>query len=356
MPLRALLDGADLNAWNQETETWATLKQTYRQRQLRTVCCDQPAVPKTSSLGTFFFAHRQRGDCTSASETPEHLLAKSVIAQAAQDAGWHVVTECRGVTPEGEVWIADVLVQKGDHRIAFEVQWSPQTLADTVARQARYKQSGVRGLWLKRRRARERVPFEDETYDQDATPIFGLQHDESHFSVQPFDVPLRDFVQGALSRQLLYWPRGVQSARLGVTTTALTCWRCKRETNVIIDVHLAHPRHPEIYLLRNWDEGGMWSGESPVKQLLADVFTAERRRMLHLGAIKPRASKTVRQTYLSQGCAHCDALQGDFFIMEAQHEAYADGSARPPQQWWPVRFDFSTVGGAEWHFMSRPAT
>ena len=50
-------------------------------------------LPKVSSLGTRFFAHRSRGACQTAPESPEHLKAKFVIAQSARAVGWRASTE-----------------------------------------------------------------------------------------------------------------------------------------------------------------------------------------------------------------------------------------------------------------------
>ncbi|MFC4637873.1 hypothetical protein [Deinococcus hohokamensis] len=61
----------------------------------------------------------------------------------------------RGSTPNGRAWRADVLCERGRTRIAFEVQRSGITLKDLHARQALYRASGVRGLWLMRTRERD---------------------------------------------------------------------------------------------------------------------------------------------------------------------------------------------------------
>ncbi len=150
MPLRCL-DDADrsLDASLLTTPEWTALTATNRHvRHLRTVCCGAPLVLKTSRLGTRFFAHLALGGCSSGDEGPEHLHLKALSVAAARAAGWTAEAEVAGATPAGEPWRADVMATKGSHRIAIEVQWSPQADDITRARQARYAASGVRGLWL----------------------------------------------------------------------------------------------------------------------------------------------------------------------------------------------------------------
>ena len=101
-----------------------------------------------SKLGTQFFAHKRRGECTSAAETAEHLFVKACIAKAIKGTEWEVSTEQRGQAPDGSVWVADVMASRAAHRIAFEMQWSAQSQDETARRQEQYRSSGVRGLWL----------------------------------------------------------------------------------------------------------------------------------------------------------------------------------------------------------------
>ncbi len=148
VPIRAASDQGDIHVFALDAEQWAELKAAYKGLSLHMPCCGVAAVPKTSTRGTYFFAHARRGECITADESPEHLYCKSLIAKAALEAGWTVTTERLGVSPDGEKWVADVFCEKGMAKLALEVQMSPQTDEETLRRQRRYKASGVRGAWF----------------------------------------------------------------------------------------------------------------------------------------------------------------------------------------------------------------
>ena len=152
MPLRCVDDcGASIEAPECTPERWAALKEERRVRQHLTMpCCEAQAIPKTSRLGTQFFAHKARGGCQWRPETEEHLHLKALALRAARSHGWEAQTEVSGTTPDGEKWIADMLAQRGEEQIAIEVQWSGQVNEETLRRQRKYAQSGVTGIWLLR--------------------------------------------------------------------------------------------------------------------------------------------------------------------------------------------------------------
>jgi hypothetical protein len=147
MPLVAIAGGTRLESWDLTADEWAALKRSYRDAGL-IMSCGEPGIPKTSSLGTQFFAHKPKTDCQAhegGPETPEHLRAKAVVAEAARAAGWTATVECPA--PDRS-WIADVMIEKDGRRVAVEIQWSKQSNADFRRRQSRYEQDGVKCFWL----------------------------------------------------------------------------------------------------------------------------------------------------------------------------------------------------------------
>lgn len=187
-------------------------------------CCQVPAVPKTSPLGNFFFAHARRGECKTAPESAEHIFCKALIARAAQNAGWEVTTERQGVSPAGEVWVADVFCEKGSAQLALEVQLSQQPLEETIRRQERYKASGVRAAWFYGPKLGK-----DFAAASKSTPIFGLSDVKvgQESLVGRADIPLTEFV-GALLSKRVTWVRPGYTEPFYIVVLQRTCSNCKR--------------------------------------------------------------------------------------------------------------------------------
>ncbi len=324
MPLRAVLAGDTVHAFQLDADAWAELRRTYRARELRTACCGNPAIPKRSPLGTQFFAHAKRGDCTSAPETKEHLLAKSTIATAALAAGWHVTTECAGATPDGAPWIADVLAERNGTRVAFEVQWSRQTIEDYRTRQARYARAGVRTAWLVRRMPLE-GGFRMEARADHELPIFliSIRDDGGSFEVPRFGVGLEVFVTGMLAGSLRWAPRVGRRYELGIVPFSQNCWRCGKPTGVVIAMTLKDPELGQIGYQVAVDEEEL--------RFLDPFLTKDVRRRYGLGVIKPRFSHTLGDRYLSQGCSRCDALMGMYYLEELALEVSAGSEEGDPE-------------------------
>ena len=136
MPLRAQLGERSINAVLLSETEWLALKGS---QFLRMPCCGAPAYRRTSRLGTRHFAHSPKHHCGAEGECVEHLAAKAEIVRVCHELGWTADSE----VAEGQ-WRADVLATRDRHRLAFEVQWSSQTLDVTRERQAAYTACGIR--------------------------------------------------------------------------------------------------------------------------------------------------------------------------------------------------------------------
>lgn len=318
MPLRCLSDNGEIHSFTVSPDAWELLKQNYRGASLRMACCGMPAIPKTSSLGTFFFSHARRGECISAPETKEHLLAKTIIAKAAISAGWKVTTEYKGHTPDGTTWIADVMAERGTARVAFEVQWSPQTVEETVLRQNIYNCSNVRGLWLFKQgnfisskdvpafRLVPRNPLDGFTVKLKKEGSFFDYRDDWCWSQE---VDLAEFIKGSLTKRLS-WAL-TAGIRLPVTFEGvpIQCWKCKKTTTTLLNITFHLDR---IYPGRESISVQIYDFEEDLPTFQA-LLPKELYTHHHVGVIKRRYSKTINGQYISNGCVHCDALQGQFF-------------------------------------------
>jgi hypothetical protein len=148
MPLKANLDGNHILSFALPNGlTWDGVRDASHAGRVTMSCCGVPAIPKTMhGHGTRFFAHKVRGDCDWSGESEEHERLKVAAALAAMAAGWSAETEVSGPN-----WRADVLAEKGGKRIVIEIQWSPQTLPQTLKRTDRYLDAGVEVIWLFRK-------------------------------------------------------------------------------------------------------------------------------------------------------------------------------------------------------------
>ena len=213
-------------------------------------CCGSQVILKRSHLGTRFFAHgcRQLRDRP---ETEAHLQLKKTVVDAARANGWEAATEVPGTSPSGEQWTADVLARNGNHKVAVEIQWAGQTNDETMRRQERYRQSGIRGLWLLRQ------PGFPITHDLPAVCIGGSPRDgfqaliPSRTRLRARDraepdrwhqiVPMREFSDAVFSKRFRFGFPLDADARVSIRSGTIQCWRhsCCARTRIITFIELA---------------------------------------------------------------------------------------------------------------------
>lgn len=94
----------------------------------------------------------------------------------------------------------------------------------------------------------------------------------------------------------------VQVCLLGLSES---CWRCKRPTTALVGMLPVASRNVNNMLACK-DERAL--------ELAAAALPEQARQAHRVGWIKSRYSKTENKAYLSNGCFHCDALVGNFFL------------------------------------------
>jgi hypothetical protein len=310
MPLRCVgPDGQPIHSFDLMEVEWSALRlDRSRSRYLRMPCCDASVVMKKSTRGLNFFAHKSRGPCQSAPETEEHRVLKTLAAEAARRAGWTWSTEASGSSPSGEVWTADVLAQKGQAKVAIEIQWSGQTTEESLSRQERYRQSGVRCLWLFRR------PGFLVSKDLPAVCVRGDIVTGFEVQLAGQALPLNEFLDAVFARRFRYGiPLGA-SATARIQSGVLDCRQsnCRGRTRIVTFIEVLVGPHRFQFTVSDLND-------------FPDLLASCQERIpktSRVGTIKPRYSQTLEQSYMSNGCYRCDALVGQHF----EHDAWYDES------------------------------
>ena len=230
LPLRCAdpLAERNVHAFDLSPEVWQALGvENRRTRHLQMPCCSAQVILRKSKLGTQFFAHKNVASCTTVPESEAHLRLKRTAVEAARRHGWAAETEVSGASPSGERWTADVLASRGRHKVAVEIQWSRQTNEETLRRQERYAQSGVRCLWLFRHGG---FPT-----DQSLPAACVVGDAQQGFSAQLgcAALPIESFLDAAFGRRLCFGLPVGCAALTTIHVGYLFCWACGAETRII---------------------------------------------------------------------------------------------------------------------------
>jgi len=316
MPLRAIINGVDIIAPLVTDGEWEQIRTISRSRKggMMLPCCNSRGHARVSKLGTRHFYHKPRATCENRErEGVYHLKAKTDILLACRDSGYNASTEV-----SEKDWRADVLAWQGKRRLAFEVQWSYQTIDITRERQKRYQNDNVRGCWFARKMpARYHTPTPE-------LPIFSLYLGEEgvlYIALNGRSYPLMDFTSALLTRRIKFCPEMLPKTRqrVQVAIEAQKCWRCGTVSN--------------YYRVRGeyYSVCGCMIPVFPDELTFRPELVAAARRFLatdagrkfHFGSIKKRYNRTRDHSDMSFGCRQCDALFGERFISTKAGDPHA---------------------------------
>jgi hypothetical protein len=311
MPLVGLVDGERVVSSLLTTEQWAALKADIRaKRRALVLPCGLPGHAKTSKLGTAYFAHNAGGDQCSAGETPQHLLAKSLILQAIAAVGWTAEPEVAG-----DGWVADVMATRGSTRVVFEVQWSRQSREDYRHRQQRYQDAGIASIaWFARHT--DGLSAVDQSL-----PVFGLaisDEGDATATVGDTSLPLAEVVERLLTRRLQYrtYLSDAQPATARVDGARIDCYRCGKPFGV--------------WSVERINVGGRCGSTGYRGRPVTDDFPTVRpetdpaireagARLAKKVGVAPanlgtRSTKASGTRYMAFVCPHCAATCGEMYV------------------------------------------
>ena len=351
MGFLSIIENKEIFSFMLNDEQWDRLKYKYKNLSMHMPCCQTRAIPKKSKLGTQYFAHHPSSTCsTPTGESIEHQFCKYLILKYLYENGWTVTPEFRGQTPSGEIWIADIYAEKNKAKIAIEIQWSPQSIEETKRRQEKYIASGIRAVWFMRTTQKNKWDVLDyQSYD---LPIFSIWLNKKNYQLiasgafhnwdnaDLVEIEFIDFFKALMSGDIQYSlkPNAARSLQFAMNT--IQCWKCKKPTNTIMEINYFIPHakgFTKIYRLDVEDLSHTHNEILNQPSLL---------QLYQYGVIKKRFSKTRGEAYLSNGCYHCDALQGAFF---SHHER--DTHNMKYSHFIDVHIDYDTQIDGLWFYL-----
>ncbi|WNI33644.1 hypothetical protein [Streptomyces sp. ITFR-6] len=121
-----------------------------------------------------------------------------------------------------------------------------------------------------------------------------------------------DFDPEAIELPTVPSPGSATTVTLRVLTLSRACWSCGKDTVCLSGLYPQRPARGYV---------GLFTTDN------AKTMTLVRRLLQHHGhaalaaTVKSRYSRTMHERQLSNGCGHCDALQGNFPVHDAQWAA-----------------------------------
>lgn len=102
-------------------------------------------------------------------------------------------------------------------------------------------------------------------------------------------------------------PQNSDILKIGLIIDPIECWKCHKISHSVYAVEIIYM---DTYIQLH----------THVEPQLLDKFDHTILKQYQLGEVKERYSKTMQQSYLSEGCFYCDALFGKFYLSDSRME------------------------------------
>ena len=181
------------------------------------------------------------------------------------------------------------------------------------------------------------------------TPAFKIFKDENSnilAQVGKVQMPLKALISNLLARKLKFCEhiRSAPKQKVTIIFFEMKCWKCGT-------LQYCYTVEPSLKSVCNCDfdvERSSWDDHDIDKHpgvyaAVQDFLQTEEGRQLKVGPVKKRYSRTVADSYLSHGCYYCDAIFGDFHLIEEKLYAFTgvytiiDNALMSKPIWWILR-------------------
>lgn len=243
-------------------------------------------------------------------KTRQHRDLKELAARIGVEEGWTARFDVSETTKNGTCWIADVLLERGQRRVAVEVQWSAQSHQAYLDRQKTYRESGLEVVWMHRTRKLQPSAAVMEGRVSELQDGGYSVHLEGHPGQT---LSAGDFVQAALNERLRFGFEATDPVNVYVMEAEADCWhnRCNHTYKIIpiLSVTIGNPKYTDPYdtsiNIRLSDIGRYPVAKERLMEVLNDLGGWDH--------VQERYSHTRSESYLSCGCPKCDRILGDHY-------------------------------------------
>lgn len=215
-------------------------------------------------------------------------------------------------------WKADIVVDYQNYKVAFNVCKNPRNIEETYTTM---RQERVCGCWLV-------LPGKLNRFSPSKYPCFPIEDGSEEAQILLSEVweekttlLLSDFISSLIRGRIRY----AETAKIkyvDVRFYKIDCWKCGRTNDAYFVYKTISEDGIEV-------EGGIDCFNPSLIKGIRKFIQEHPETNIILGEIKPRYSRTVKESYTSFGCKYCDSLFGNFFINDTFMEVIYSARSLP---------------------------
>lgn len=211
-----------------------------------------------------------------------------------------------------EKWHADVVVNCGAYKVAFNICKSPRNVKDVYEKM---RKDRVCGCWLL-------MPTKNSVFFPDAMPCFKLvekidairvllnsKYDQDHSEVLALDAFIQSFIKGDIK-----FVKEIIVKNIEICFFEKECWKCHKRSHIYFINRLLSS--DGIPVLCDDVMTANREFEPEVVKAVGQYIKEHTELGIRIGEIKPRFSKTLGYAYPSFGCAFCDSIFGNHYVQD----------------------------------------